>query len=95
MYLFRTDDQEQGKAEDNASETQKADYIRLALEVSHVRYRYDIADSNKILKQPFEDLTYRERLLVNDLLVRRQTNESQMLVVEDLRRENEAPNAYQ
>jgi len=50
MYLFRTDDQEEDKAEDNASETQKADYIRLALEVGHVRYRYDIADSGKILK---------------------------------------------
>ena len=64
MYLSRTDDEEEGKAEDNASETQKADYIRLALEVSHAYNRYDIADSNKILEKPFEDLTYRERLLV-------------------------------
>ena len=46
------------------------------------------------MKQPFEDLTYRERLLVNDLLVRRQTNEDKMLVVEDLRRENEALKAF-
>ena len=36
MYLFRTDDQEEDKAEDNASETLEAYHIRLALEVSNI-----------------------------------------------------------